>query len=190
MGSSASAFDGLPTLRFTGEDVLRMVEAGVLGEGDHVELLEGSLVEVVPEGPAHRARFTHIARAIEAVCPSGTHVITQAPVDISADTWPEPDIALVRGDVLDYEDHHPRGEDTLLVVEVAATSQAIDRQKASLYARAGIPVYWLVDLAARRVEVRTQPAGEEYRLTRILEPDEQLELADTPGRWQVSDLVG
>ena len=107
MVSTASAFDGLPTLKFTGDDVLRMLQAGVLHEDDHVELIEGRLIEMTPQGPAHGARFTHIAALLRDARPSGTHVMSQRPLDVAADSWPEPDIALIRGAILDFADRHP-----------------------------------------------------------------------------------
>ena len=190
MVSTASAFDGLPTLKFTGDDVLRMLQAGVLHEDDHVELIEGRLIEMTPQGPAHGARFTHIAALLRDARPSGTHVMSQRPLDVAADSWPEPDIALIRGAILDFADRHPTGTDALLVVEVAFSSQEVDRRKAALYAQAGVPVYWLVDLAARRLEVRCGPDGAQYKVTRILEGDERVELPGTNATWTVTELVG
>lgn len=190
MGSTASAFDGLPTLRFTGDDVLRMLQAGVLHEDDHVELIEGRLIEMTPQGPAHGVSITYIADLIRDARPAGTHVMSQRPLDVAADTWPEPDIALLRGATRDYWERHPTGADALLVVEVASSSQEIDRRKASLYARSGVPVYWLIDLAAHRIEVRTSPDDAQYKVTRILESDESIELPGTDASWCVSELVG
>ena len=190
MARTVSAFDGLPTLRFTGEDVMRMLQAGVLREHDHVELIEGRLIEMTPQGPAHGVTITYLADLIRDARPAATHVMSQRPLDVSADTWPEPDIALLRGATRDYWERHPTGADALLVVEIAFSSQEIDRRKASLYASAGVPVYWLIDLAARRIEVRTDPTGTQYKLTRLLEAGESIELPGTDVSWLVDDLVG
>lgn len=145
----------LPIHRIDVETYDRMVAAGTL-EGANVELLEGVLTEMSPQSPQHVAAIRlltrHFARAN-----AWLHV--QLPLSIPPDSEPEPDLALLA-------EQPPVGEHArtaLLVIEVAASSQAIDRNvKARLYARAGIPTYWLLDLAARTIEIHTQPGRTGY----------------------------
>lgn len=150
----------LPIHRFNVETYGRMVATGVL-DGEPFELLEGWLVDVSPQNPDHAAvvrRLTrHLARAR-----SWLHV--QLPLEIPPDSVPEPDLALIESEP--SPDQHPRT--ALLVVEVAVSSHAIDRGvKARLYAHAGIPTYWLIDVPGRSVEVRTGPGPEGYRACEI-----------------------
>lgn len=135
-----------------------MVETGVLSEDEPLELLDGELVVVTPQGPVHSSLTEVIRRALELVYGAGFHTRCHSPVDAAdPNNLPEPDVAVVRGQARSFLSRHPAAEDLVLVVEVARTSQALDRVKAHLYARAGVPVYWLVDLAARHVEVYTKP---------------------------------
>ena len=133
----------------------RMVASGALAD-QPVELLEGLLVEVSPQGPEHAHVITRLTRYLAG---ARAWLRVQLPLEVPPDSAPEPDLALVEED---FVDRHPRS--ALLVVEVSVSSHAIDRElKAALYARAEIPVYWLVDVPARRVLVHIEPAGGAYR---------------------------
>jgi len=157
--------------RFTADEVLSMVDCGILGEDEPVELLDGALVVREPQAPSHAAVRQELSRRLDRLVePAGMHVRDQSPVLADADSLPEPDLAVVRGRPADYRQRHPTGADTLLVVEVAVTSRWIDRAKARLYARAGIPVYWLLDVSARTLTVHEDPRPErsEYATVRAL----------------------
>lgn len=160
--------------RFTWQDVRRMVASGVLDEDAPVELLGGDLVEMSPQGPKHRVTL-QVIQALLAPTP-GAHVAAQLPLDCGEHDVPEPDIALVLGRVLDYADRHPRGDETLLVVEIAATSRERDLQKARIYATAAVPEYWVVDLADRRLLVHRHPGADGYGRVEILATSETVEL--------------
>lgn len=102
--------------------------------------------------------------------PEGWHVTTQDPVTL-ADSEPEPDLMVVRGDGHEYLHRHPQGGEIGLVVEVSDSSLRRDRViKKRIYARAGIPVYWLVDLTARRIEVYGDPQAADYASLEVLDP--------------------
>lgn len=178
--------------RFTVDEVLRMVEAGILGDADRVELVDGELLTVSPQGPEHGSLKDELhQRLAEAHAGGGAHVLNQRPVRMGPRGLPEPDLAVVRGEARDYLHRHPSGADVLLVVELAQTSQARDRHKAADYARGGVPVYWLIDLVARRLEVYTEPdpgAGR-YRRVRSLGDGELVELPDGGARWAVSSML-
>lgn len=133
----------------------RIVASGAL-EGEHVELLDGLVVEMSPQSAAHTDAIMLLTRHL---AKAEAWLMVRLPLEVAANSEPEPDLALV-------EQRPARGEHVrgaLLVVEVAVTSQQIDRElKARLYACAGIPVYWLVDVPARAVEVRTDPRPDGY----------------------------
>lgn len=148
-----------PRRKFTADEVYRMLDAGILEEGPGLELLEGDLVVMSPQGPPH-AGFAELVRErlLQALGP-GHNARTHAPVDAGPYSQPEPDVALVRGRAEDYLSRHPTAADTLLVVEVARSSLPRDRRKARIYAQAGFPEYWLFDVEARTVDVHRDPDG-------------------------------
>jgi Uma2 family endonuclease len=133
----------------------RFVASGVL-EGIPVELLEGVLVGVSPHSPAHA---TVLRRLVRWLGEAPGWLQSQLPLEVPPDSVPEPDIALLAKEP--PAGHHP--QTGLLVVEVAVSSHAIDRGiKVELYGRAGVPFYWLVDVRARKVEVRSEPKAGGY----------------------------
>jgi Uma2 family endonuclease len=174
---------------FTAEDVHGMVEAGILGEDEPVELLAGELVIVSPQAPPHAALISEIEHLLRRAY-ADAHVRVQCPLAASADSLPEPDLAVVRGRPRDYLRRHPGGADVVLVVEVAFTSQALDRAKAPIYAAAGVPVYWLLDCLQDRLEVRTEPqAAEGYRVVRLYGPEDEVPLPASGGLVRVAELL-
>ncbi|XWK89718.1 MAG: Uma2 family endonuclease [Phormidium sp.] len=137
-----------------------MIENGILTDEDPVELLEGWLVFKMPKNPPHRAATRIVRMAIESILPSGWYVDSQEAIALF-DSEPEPDVVVVRGDTRQYLDRHPGAEDIALVVEVCDTTLQRDRSlKKRIYARAGIPIYWIVNLLDRQIEEYTQPFGE------------------------------
>lgn len=134
-----------------------MIASGVLADDDPVELLEGVLVFKMPKNPRHRLTVRLLTTAIDAILPPGWHFCAQEPLTL-ADGEPEPDGCIARGNARDYADRHPQPVDVAVVIEVTDTTQSRDRGiKLHGYARAEIPVYWIVDLEARRIEVHTEP---------------------------------
>jgi Uma2 family endonuclease len=137
-----------------------MIQAGILTDDDPVELLEGWLVFKMPKNPAHRATTRLVRTALDNILPAGWYTDSQEPITLP-DSEPEPDVVVVRGDTRQYLDHHPGPPDVALVIEVADTTLQRDRtSKKRAYARAGIPVYWIVNLGNEQIEVYTQPLGE------------------------------
>jgi Uma2 family endonuclease len=186
MGTS----EGPSVRRFTADEAIRMVEAGIVGEDEHLELLDGALVEMSPQGRGHVIALTKLARKLEGAYTPAAHVLEEKPLAASRHDLPEPDIAVYRGRLDDYP-RHPTGPDAILVVELAWSSQRIDRRKASVYAAGGVEAYWLVDLKARRLEVRTTPVDGAYQVTRILDENDVVELPELHPdvRWTVRDLL-
>ena len=148
-----------PIYRLSVAQYHAIARAGILDEDAPVELLEGWLVQTMTKNPAHCLSLGLVQDALTRLLPRGWHLKIQAPMT-TADSEPEPDAAVVRGQRRDYKGRHPRAEDIALVVEVADTSLRRDRgSKKRIYARAGIPVYWIANLPARCFEICTAPTG-------------------------------
>ncbi len=148
-----------PIFRLSVAQYHDMIRSGILTADDPVELLEGWLVPKMPKNPPHRVVTELAAAALRSIVPPGWYVTTQEPVTTRT-SEPEPDISVIRGQPRDYIDHHPGPADLAMLVEVADSSINRDRGiKRFAYARAGVPIYWIIDVSARRVEIYTQPSG-------------------------------
>jgi len=145
------------THRFTVQQYDRMVALGLLTPEDRVELLEGWIIDKMPQDPPH-AIATELTRAVlQVVLPPDWWVRDQKPIAIP-DSRPEPDLAVVRGPIRRHQNQHPGPADIALVVEVADSTLDDDRErKGRIYARARIPVYWILNLPGHVLEVYTQP---------------------------------
>lgn len=150
-------------LRFSSEDYFRLGELGILHEGDRVELMDGEVIELSPEGNRHSAcirrlmrfLFPHVGQAI---------IGSQDSLSLPDEYWPQPDVIVLRPHENEYEDRHPTHADALVVVEVADSSLRLDRNVKSVrYAQSGIPEFWLVDLKRDRIFVHRDPAGSAYQ---------------------------
>ena len=145
------------TRRFTRAEYERLIDLGVFQPGEPIELIGGDLMVAEPQGAAHYTAIQKTAKALETAFGPGWHVRTQGPVGLDDDSEPEPDVAVVPGGPDDYSRAHPSRP--ALTVEVAESSLGVDRQrKGSLYARAGLPDYWVLNLVDRILEVYREPA--------------------------------
>lgn len=144
--------------RLSVEQYDRMAREGILDGEDRVELIEGLLVEKMTKNERHMATTKRIVRQVQKVLPAGWHVAKEDPI-LTERSEPEPDVAVIRGEIEDYLCRKPSASDVALLVEVADTSYASDRAKLRLYAEAGIPCCWLANLPADRIEVYTDPTG-------------------------------
>jgi hypothetical protein len=148
-----------PVRRFTVDEYHQMIQAGILTEDDPVELLEGWIVLKMPRNPPHDMGIELAEDAVLARLPAGWRVRVQMAIT-TADSEPEPDLAVVRGSIRSNPGRHPVPEDIGIVIEVADTTLNRDRtDKSRLYARAGIISYWVINLVDRQVEVYTDPSG-------------------------------
>lgn len=188
---------GVKKRRFGVGEYHRMAEAGIFGEDDRVELADGEIVEMTPIGWRHVRAVTILTGLLAGALP-GHYVSVQNPVVFGENDERQPDLALVRAEAL--EGALPRASDVALVVEVAETSLSYDREvKIPLYARAGVPEAWVVDLAAGAIEVYASPetlsgtpgSGGRYADGRTFGRDEELSSFTVAGlRLAVRDLVG
>ncbi|MBA4068182.1 MAG: Uma2 family endonuclease [Isosphaera sp.] len=145
--------------RLTVDQYHDMIRNGILTEDDPVELLEGYLVTKMPRSPEHDYAVSALPDELIRLVPRTFTVRGQCAATIQ-ESEPEPDVVVARGDRTLYRHRHPGPADTALVVEVSASSLQHDRtDKARIYARAGIPVYWVVNVIDKLIEVYTQPSG-------------------------------
>ncbi|MFP4228159.1 MAG: Uma2 family endonuclease [Salinivenus sp.] len=174
--------------RFTADEYMRMAEAGILSDDDAVELIHGQIVEMSPGNPPHRVCVAKINRLLVHQL-EGTEYFVQPQSTLPLDrhNLPEPDLAVLRG----TPDDLMQGElDAVLVVEVADTSLDRDRTvKQSLYAQAGVPTYWIVNLRDRTIEVYREPDGETYRERRTRDADDSVALPGTAAPVGVAELL-
>lgn len=142
--------------RWTRDEYERMVDMGILGPNDRVELLDGEIVIMTPQKSRHAAAIQMTLRALRQAFGDAFDIRSQMPLALDATSEPEPDIAVVAGSPRDFVDAHPSR--AVLVVEVSDSSLTFDRTtKAAVYARAGVPDYWLLNLVDSVVEVRRDP---------------------------------
>ncbi|NEO48565.1 MAG: Uma2 family endonuclease [Moorea sp. SIO4A3] len=185
-----------PVWRFRVEQYHQMIRWGILGEDDPVELLEGWLIPKMPKNPPHRASTKLTRNALEAIIPNGWYVDAQEPITLD-NSEPEPDLVIVKGDTRDYLDRHPGASDLALVVEIADSTLERDRTlKKGIYARAGISVYWIVNLIDKQLEVYTQPIDlattPTYQQRQDYKPSEQVSVlidGSPIGSLTVQDLL-
>jgi Uma2 family endonuclease len=141
----------------------RMARVGIFGPEERVELIAGELVRMAPIGSRHATSVANLDDGFHPRLPRSAALRVQSPIRIPQHSEPEPDIAIVRRRADGYVERHPQPEDTLLVIEVADTTLRYDRDvKMPLYAAAGIPEAWLVDLPRRRILVYRRPVDGIY----------------------------
>ena len=169
------------TRRFTTAEYYRMVAAGILGEDDRVELVDGRVVQMTPIGPRHAGCVKETTRLLYRVLGDTVIIGVQDPLTLGEGFEPQPDVTVLRRQPEGYRRSHPGPDDVLLLIEVSDASLEYDRgTKVPLYARAGIAEVWLVDLDGARIEVYRNPAPDGYRDTRAVTHDGTLSPAAFP----------
>ena len=177
--------------RITVDEYHRMIDAGILREDDHVELIEGFLVEMTPQKSPHAFAIQELSNLLARSLSLEFRVRVQLPLVLGSKNQPEPHIAVVKASRRQAEEHPTNA---LLVIEVSGASLRIDHDvKTAVYARHQVPEYWIVDLANERIEVHRDPdsAAEGYRTVLIFGPGEPVSPAALPGvTIDLADLLG
>jgi Uma2 family endonuclease len=178
--------------RFTREEVDRLAETGVFA-GQRYELIDGDLIDKMGQNPPHvsaiQLLLKCLARLFEVDMIRVQHPMEAAPGDRER-SLPEPDVAVLRERNIEHHSRHPRGDEMLLVIEVSDTSAAFDRsRKATLYARAGVPEYWVLDLNRRMLVVHREPDGTQYRQTFLHAPEETVSLPGRSETIRIADVL-
>ncbi|MCC7367151.1 MAG: Uma2 family endonuclease [Chloroflexi bacterium] len=151
----------IPRRLFTVDEYYRMAAAGVFKPGERVELLDGEIIPMNPIGSEHAWCVNRVSGIFFRFA-DYLKVGTQNPLRLSDRSEPQPDLLILQPDT--PEDRHPEPADVFLAIEVAESSPRVDRgRKRSLYARAGIPEYWILDLNAQRIEAYRDPVRSRYR---------------------------
>ena len=177
----------LPVHPLTVDDLKAMADAGILGEDDKVELLDGVLVEMSPQGARHAAAIRRLTnRLVPFATAAGLEVSPQCPLNVvSPMGQPQPDLAIVP--IGDWESHAAQA---LLVIEISETSRAVDLgRKAAIYAAAGIPEYWVLDLTDFKLVVHRAPAGDGYTDIAVLTDADEVTAARLPLTVAVAELL-
>ena len=176
--------------RFTAADYHKMAEAGILHEDDRVELIEGELVDMTPIGRRHLACVDRLAELFIRGLGEKAIVRVQGAIRLSEHSEPQPDLILLRRRPDFYADADARPEDVWLIVEVADTSLPYDRGvKAPLYARSGIPEFWLVDLTGRSISLFRDPGPDGYRTVLVARGNEPLSVQAFPELPLTADQI-
>lgn len=181
--------------RWTRDACYRMGELGWF-TGQRVELLDGDIMVLSPQGPSHATSTDRVRRVLEHALGEGVWVRMQFPVDFGSHSEPEPDVSVVTGSLEDYTSAHPTT--AVLVVAVSDSTRSYDRnRKASLYARTGIADYWIVNVVEGQLDVRCQPVpnpgkrhGFDYaNVTTLHKADIVVPRCRPPVRIAVGDLL-
>jgi len=182
--------------RWTRAEYERMIDHALFGPQERVELIDGEILKMAPQYPAHSAMVAQAQRVLDEAFGPGFHARVQMPFLLDPMSEPEPDVTVVTGGPRDYVAAHPNR--TALLVEVAESTLRFDRRwKSSLYARAGVAEYWIVNLVDRELEAYREPAldpdaryGWSYAVVLHLRaPDDVTPLAAPEARIRVADLL-
>jgi Uma2 family endonuclease len=154
--------------------------------GRRTELIRGILIEKMSKSPLHSSIARRLFKLVQATLPAQCTLLREDPLTF-ADSEPEPDLAIVRGEESEFADHHPTT--AALVIEIAVTSAAEDRSLASLYAEAGVEEYWIVLPVERRIEVYRHPKAGLYAECLEIHGDAEIHCAKLPSiRFRLTEL--
>jgi Uma2 family endonuclease len=184
--------DQAPVLRlFTVKEYDRMREAGILGEDERVELLEGRIIKMSPKGIKHAVANDRASRCFFKHFGDRVIVRNQNPIHLDYASEPEPDLVLAVPQEKEYSDHHPTSSDILFVLEIADSSLSVDRQtKSRLYAAAGIIQYSVLNLKAGELEDYRDPGLDDYRSKQTYKAEQSFSLVAFPEiEINVSELL-
>jgi Uma2 family endonuclease len=181
--------------RWTRAEYDRLVGLGVFDEDERIELLDGQLMVREPQGSRHGVAIELADSALRAALGPGWRVRVQLPVALDEGSEPEPDLSVVAGDPRESRHQHPSRP--ALIIEVAESTLGLDRDvKGPLFARAGVPEYWIVNLVSETLEVHRDPGPEpatgmwRYASVRVLDAGGVATLLAAPAaRIRVADLL-
>lgn len=146
------------TKRFSLKEYHQLTELGFFHEDDHIELINGKIIQMVAKGTAHETCLRRLLKELPKLIGDRATLQSQAPITIPPNSEPEPDFAIVRNRTDDYLSAHPSPSDVLLVMEVADSSLSYDQDvKIPLYAQAGIAYYWIFNLFDNHLECYSEP---------------------------------
>lgn len=176
----------------TADEYERMGEAGIFSPDARLELLEGSIYELPPIRPPHAACITHLNMLLHPLFDRRLIISIQNPVRLDNFSEPQPDIALLRWRDDFYRHAHPTPADKMLVIEVADSTVESDRSyRLPLYAKAGIPEVWIVNLPGETIELDAEPASGVYQVSKTFKRGEEVQAQGVSElRVGVADILG
>ena len=178
--------------RWTVEEFFRAARLGLFRPDERLELLSGEIIEKMTQNPPHAVALNKsIPVFSRVIAGQDCHLRVQAPLALSDDSAPEPDIAVIAGSPDNYATKHPAPGDVLLLVEISDATLHLDRRrKAALYAAAGINEYWILNLIDRRLEVHRDPSNGAYQVITLLGETQTISpLAAPQATLRVADLL-
>ena len=147
---------GVRTKLWTREEYDRLVAAGAFHPMARLQLVQGEIVEMAPQSAGHATAIRRLQKTLETVFVDGYDVRPQLPLALSDESEPEPDLAVVEGSLEDFRHQHPAR--AILIVEIADSTLNFDRgRKRAIYAAAGVPEYWILNLIDGVLEVYREP---------------------------------
>lgn len=174
---------------FTVDDYYKMAEAGIIKPDDRVELINGEIIRMSPIKSLHACMVDILGAELNFQLRGKAIIRVQNPIRIKPYSEPEPDVAIAKFRKDKYRNHHPVPEDIYLVIEVADTTLRSDRTtKQRLYAEAGIPEYWIINLKAQQVEMYLQPMGKEYIMMKTAQINETITCSTIPFELILEEL--
>ncbi|TYQ26882.1 Uma2 family endonuclease [Pseudanabaena sp. UWO311] len=167
--------------KFTVQQYELMLEAGVFAESDRLELINGEIRVMSPIGRKHAACVAKTSRAFQIKLGNQAFIWTQNPIRLGDHSEPQPDLAILKWRDDFYAEALPTSDDILLIIEVADSTLAYDRDvKNTLYAANGIPEMWLFDVNKKVVEGYSQPSVSGYKRMQRYEQNETLAMLVFP----------
>ncbi len=172
--SSNHSLNFLPLRLLSIQEYNLMAEVGILTDEEKVELINGQIITMSPQKSFHAAAITRTNRLFTKQL-NQILIRLQLPIIINDFSQPEPDIAIVKYDALDYDDRHPSATEVYLIIEIADTTLKTDLEvKRQLYASGNIPDYWVLDLKQRQLYVYRQSNGQDYQKIMILTDEDSI----------------
>jgi len=174
--------EAMPHWRCSSDRYLELIASGTLGPSDKVELINGMITAMSPAGPEHDYTIMQLTELLMPVIPT-YHLLIQSTINLGEGQIFDPDLAVIKrrgGDA--YKRKHAGPEDILLIIEAAASSMKRDAQvKMPIYASAGIPEYWIADIANRSLIVHREPSGDQYESVTTYQGDTAVQAASVQG---------
>jgi Uma2 family endonuclease len=165
----------------TSAEYYRMMETGIIHEGERVELISGQIFTMAVKGIRHTICTRRLFKQLIALIGEQADVQSQDPITLPNNSEPEPDVVIAKLREDNYENSHPLPADIILIIEVSDTTLKFDREvKAPLYAAAGINEYWIINLIDNRLEVHRQPENGIYTNVQMLMPPRSINPPEFP----------
>ena len=174
---------------FTVEEYHKLAEVGILKPSDRVELINGEIITMSPIKSNHAGTVASLVEFLIINLYKKASILSQSPVAISNKSEPEPDIIVAKYKSDTYRSGHPTSNDTYLIIEVSESTLVYDQStKAEMYANAGIPEYWIINLIDRQIEIYRQPKNGEYHFKQIISEEQAVPAAAIDFSINYSDI--